>query len=225
MTQVLRQSTAATVVLGPFVDFTDGATTEEVLTVSAAEVILLVNGIAAGAKSDSDALTHLNGGMYSCELNTTDTATVGKLDIIVNDTANDARPISRGFQVVEEAIYDALYVLGADGYSTAGAVQLATATQASIDAIESYAASLITSMAGVVAQVDTARTEPVLGNLDHTAKLAAKVDLILKILGNKRDQTATLQQIYNSDESNVDHKSIISSDGTTMTFGELKTGP
>ena len=36
---VLRQSTAAVRSIGPFVDFTDGATTEEALTVTSAEII------------------------------------------------------------------------------------------------------------------------------------------------------------------------------------------
>jgi hypothetical protein len=53
-----------------------------------------------------------------------------------NDTANDARPLKVDYQVLEEAIYDAIYVASADGFNASGQVSLLTATQASVDAIE-----------------------------------------------------------------------------------------
>ena len=136
MSQILRHSTACVTAIGPFVDFTDGATSEEALTVTNAEIFLSKNGGGAGAKNDATDLGHLNGGMYSLTLDTSDTDTVGRLDVIINDTANDARPVMGHYQIIEEAIYDALYVASADGFNASGQVNLLTATQASIDAIE-----------------------------------------------------------------------------------------
>jgi len=77
----------------------------------------------------------------------------------------------------------------------------------------------------LITEMDTARTEPAQGNLDHAWKIGQKIDFLLKLLANKRDQTSILQRVYNSDETTVDHKAVVSSDGTTLTFGEMKTGP
>ena len=183
------------------------------------------NAVSAGAKSDTTALGHLNGGCYALTLNTTDTNTVGELAVVVNDTANDARPVMVLYQIVEEAIYDALYVLGADGYSTAGAVTLATATQASIDAIEAYATSLITSTAAITAEVVTAQSLPTQGAPPVTANIADAIMWIYKHLRNKKLQTATLFSLLNDDDATVDTKATISDDGTTLTYGKEVTGP
>jgi hypothetical protein len=115
--QVLRQSTAATVAIGPFVDGTDGATAETALTLSQADIRLSRNGAAFAQKSESSASAHMENGWYSCALNATDTGTVGHLTIAVNESG--ALPVWHQFQVVEEAVYDALYAASAAGYPTA----------------------------------------------------------------------------------------------------------
>lgn len=119
----LRQSTAATVVLGPFVDSTDGVTAETGLTVSQADVRLSKNGGAFAQKNDTNAATHMENGFYSCALNTTDTNTVGTLRVAVSESG--ALPVWLEFQVVEEAVYDMLFAASALGYIANAPVNVA----------------------------------------------------------------------------------------------------
>ena len=132
---VLRQSTAATLMVGPFLDLTAG-TTEEALDILTTEIWLSKNGGAFGNKAEATQPVHKVSGMYEMKLNTDDTDTVGSLTVVVDDTANLAIPVTFNATVVEEAIYDALYKSTATGFNAAGQVALITATQASIDAIE-----------------------------------------------------------------------------------------
>lgn len=105
----LKQSTAVDVLIGPFVDLTDGATAEPGESPS---VKLSKNGQALGAKNDATTPVHDADGYYNCELDATDTNTVGTLVLTVAKSAN-ALPVRHEFQVVEEATYDFLYASGA----------------------------------------------------------------------------------------------------------------
>lgn len=109
MTQVLRQSTAVDVLIGPFLDLTDGATAE---TGESPTVKLSKNGQALAAKSDVTTPVHDADGYYNCEFDATDTNTVGTLVLSVAKSAN-ALPVRHEFQVVEEAVYDAIYAASA----------------------------------------------------------------------------------------------------------------
>ena len=110
---ILRQSTAVDVLIGPFVDKTDGNTLETGKTL---DVELSKNGQGLANKNDSTAPTDDDGGnvdgYYNCELDATDTNTVGTLRLCVHHT--DALPVWHDYQVVEEAIYDALFAASAD---------------------------------------------------------------------------------------------------------------
>ena len=139
----LRQSTAVDVLIGPFVDLANGYTAEAGETPA---VLLSINGQSLGAKSDATVPVYDDAGYYNCELDTTDTATVGTLVLAVEETAT-ARAIRHEYTVVEEAIYDALYVAAADGFNASGQVSLLTATQTSIDAIEADTGELQTDWA------------------------------------------------------------------------------
>ena len=111
---ILRQSTAVDVLIGPFVDKTDGNTLETGKTL---DVELSKNGQGLANKNDSTAPTDDTGGnvdgYYNCELDATDTDTVGTLRLCVHHT--DALPVWHDYQVVEEAIYDALFAASATG--------------------------------------------------------------------------------------------------------------
>lgn len=120
MTQVLKQSTAVDVLIGPFVDLTDGATAE---TGESPSVKLSKNGQTLGAKNDATTPVHDADGYYNCELDATDTNTVGTLILTVAASAN-ALPVRHEFQVVEEPIYDALYGASAAGFDSNGRVDV-----------------------------------------------------------------------------------------------------
>jgi len=128
---ILRQSTAVDVLIGPFVDLTDGATAEEGETPT---VLLSKNGQALGAKNDADVPVHDDAGYYNCELDATDTATVGTLVLIVEATGS-ALPVRHEYQVIEEAAYDHLYAGAADPKaitSVSGAVGSVTGAVGSV---------------------------------------------------------------------------------------------
>ena len=120
MAMVLRQSTADDVLIGPFLDITDGATAE---TGESPAVKLSKNGQALGAKNDATTPVHDADGYHNCELDATDTNTIGTLVLTVVASAN-ALPVRHEFQVIEQAIYDALYVLNADGFDSTGRVNV-----------------------------------------------------------------------------------------------------
>lgn len=121
---VLRQSTASQAVLiGPFVDETDGNTPETELTIGASDVRLSKNGADIVAKN-SGGCTHDELGYYACTFDATDSNTVGRLQVIVHKSG--ARPVYHAFQVAEEAIYDACCAADAEPLSDA-ALQSASA--------------------------------------------------------------------------------------------------
>ena len=120
MDGILKQSTAVDVLIGPFVDSTDGYTAEEALSPS---VLLSKNGQTLAAKNDVTTPTHDDAGYYNCELDATDTNTVGQLVLIVEGSAT-ALPVRHSFQVVEESTYDALFGASATGFNASGRVDV-----------------------------------------------------------------------------------------------------
>lgn len=106
MAILLKQSTAVTLVLGPFVDSTDGVTAETALTISQADVRLSKNGAAFAQKNDATSATHMENGHYSVPLNATDTNTLGILRVAVNETG--ALPVWIDCMVVVANTYDTL---------------------------------------------------------------------------------------------------------------------
>jgi hypothetical protein len=104
----LRQSTAVDILIGPFLDKEDGITPKTELTL---DVELSKNGQALANKNDDtnptyDAAGDVDG-YYNCELNTTDTNTVGQLTVVAHHT--DALPIRLDFQVVNANTYDSAF--------------------------------------------------------------------------------------------------------------------
>lgn len=105
MTQYLRQSTAATLKLGPFVDAAGAAATG--LTISQADVRLTKNGGNMAQKNESTACTHDEIGFYDCPVDTTDTNTLGRLDVMVAESG--AQIVVQGFSVIPATIYDQMF--------------------------------------------------------------------------------------------------------------------
>jgi hypothetical protein len=117
----LKQATASqSVLIGPFID-TDGAPTTG-LTIDAADIRLSKNGGNIVAKNSGGG-THDELGMYTITLDATDTDTVGRLQLTVVETG--ALPVYHEFQVVEEAVYDALFGASALGYIANAPVNVA----------------------------------------------------------------------------------------------------
>lgn len=102
----LKQSTATTIVLGPFVDSSDGNTAETGLTIAQADVRLSKNAGAFAQKNESTSCTHMEIGHYSCLLNTTDTGTLGRLRVAVHESG--ALPVWVDFLVLPANVFDSL---------------------------------------------------------------------------------------------------------------------
>ncbi len=111
MVAYLKQSTAVSVKLGPFVDSTDGVTPMTSLTISQSDVRLAKNDANWGQKSASGNASHEESGWYEVSLSTTDTNTLGRLVVAVNESG--ALPVWCEFQVVPANVYDSL-VAGSD---------------------------------------------------------------------------------------------------------------
>ena len=114
---ILKQSTQIVVRVGPFVDATDAVTPETGITLGAADQAEALK--AAGAATvDISAATWaaITGadGWYNLTLTTSHTDTVGELAIVVQDSSV-CLPVFVRFQVIEEAVYDALYAASAAG--------------------------------------------------------------------------------------------------------------
>jgi len=109
--QFLRQSTAATRKIGPFVDSTDGVTPETGLTISQADVRLSKNGGDFAQKHDATGCTHDEDGWYGCPLDATDTGTLGSLVVAI--AVSGALPVWHEFMVLPADVYDSL-VAGSD---------------------------------------------------------------------------------------------------------------
>jgi hypothetical protein len=117
MARWLKQSTAATIKLGPFADDTDGKTAATGLTIAQADIRLSKNGGNIAQTNNSAGATHDELGYYDVPLDTTDTNTVGRLRVAVSESG--ALPVWDDFFVLPAAIYDWL---------TAGAAPLAPTT-------------------------------------------------------------------------------------------------
>jgi hypothetical protein len=102
----LKQSTLANVLVGPAIDITDVTTPLTGLTIHPADIHLSKNGGALTDKSEATNCTHDGLGYYSCPLNTTDTNTLGRLQLVVVEAS--AFPIYAEYMVVTANVYDTL---------------------------------------------------------------------------------------------------------------------
>ncbi len=108
MTILLKKNTATTLLLGPFVDETDGKTPETGLTITQSDVLLWKQGgTSLNAKNDSTACTHRSNGYYTCPVDNTDTLTEGQLIVSVNKSG--ALPVRHAYQVVKINWWDSMF--------------------------------------------------------------------------------------------------------------------
>ena len=120
----LKQSTnSQNVIIGPFLDDTDGKTAETGLSIGVSDVRLGKNGGNIVAKNSGGA-THDELGFYQITLDSTDTSTVGELLIAVHMTG--ALPVFKHCYVLEEAIYDALFAASASAFDANARVDVAS---------------------------------------------------------------------------------------------------
>jgi len=110
----LKANTAVDVLIGPFVDSSDGNTVEDGLTISQADVRLSKNGQNMAQKNDATACTHDELGYYNCELDATDLNTEGSLVLVVHESGS--LPVRHEYDVLAEAAWDSLFAAKDTGY-------------------------------------------------------------------------------------------------------------
>lgn len=138
MSIIARQSTALELSIGPVLDADGVAVTGGV--VGDFKIKKTTGNFAA--LNGSATLTHVSAGTYDLVLTTSDTDTVGLCSIAIDDTTNACAPIY--LQVIEEAIYDAMYAASANAFAgSAGSTTLGagaiTATVVATGAIDADA--------------------------------------------------------------------------------------
>ena len=105
---ILRQSTAVDILLGPFVDDADGKTAEAGLTL---DVEVSKNGQALANKNDATTPVHDAAGdidgYYNCELDTTDTGTLGTLTVVAY--AAGALPVRVDYAIITAQVWDSFF--------------------------------------------------------------------------------------------------------------------
>lgn len=157
----LRQSTASQeVLLGPFLDNTDGKTAETGLTIANTDIKVWKSGGTTESSKNSGGATHIASGRYYAVLDATDTDTVGPLEINVH--VSGALPVRRQFYVLEEAVYDALFAASSAGYSTLTQAQVTGGAYALNSASFAFNSSMgLTTQqkADVNTEADTAATD------------------------------------------------------------------
>ena len=110
----LRQSTASQeVLMGPFLDDTDGKTAETALTITNTDIKVWKSGATTEANKNSGGATHIAAGRYYAVFDATDTDTVGMLEI--NIAVSGALPVQKRLYVLEEAVFDNLFAADAAG--------------------------------------------------------------------------------------------------------------
>ena len=162
----LRQSTAYTFRMGPFLDATDGVTPETSgLDLEDEHIRVSKDGANFIDKADATTATHDEFGYWLCVLGTTDTNTCGELLVAANPSG--ALAVFKTFFVVEEAIYDALFAPSADLITKVDAidtvvdailVDTGTTLEGKIDAIDTVVDAILvdtgTTLDGKINTID-----------------------------------------------------------------------
>lgn len=132
----LKQSTAVTIKLGPFVDSTDGVTAETGLTISQADIKLTKNGGTIAQSNNAAGATHDANGYYGVPLDTTDTNTLGTLRVMISESG--ALPVWQDFMVVPANVWDSMFgsdLLDVSLVQVAGSTTNVAALATNVDAI------------------------------------------------------------------------------------------
>lgn len=134
--KLLKQSTAETVKIGPFLDATDGVSEETALSPG---VEISKDGAAFASKNEATTPTHDTEGWYNCNLDATDTNTLGSLILKSQDSATHL-PVWHEYTVVTANIYDSWVsgtdTLQADVTQISGAAVSTTTAQLGVNVVQ-----------------------------------------------------------------------------------------
>lgn len=224
MTTFLKQSTAVTVEVGPFLDSTDGSTAETALTITQPDIRLSKNGGAFAQKNSSGTASHMENGYYSVSLDSTDTGTLGRLRLHVAESG--ALPVWMDFMVVPANVWDALF--GSDKLQVDVAEWLGSAPNAlQSGRVDSYVGAnndktgYRLSATGVDDILDEAISEPS-GVFTWPATLRNIVGWLGALARNKQTVSKSTgeQTLRNDDDDSDIATAAVSDDGDVFTREE-----
>ena len=198
---LLKQSTAATLKIGPFQDDADGSA-ENGLTIEDSDVRLTKNGGDFGDKHQTDDCVFDEAGYYNCAVDTTDTDTLGRLQLAV--WMAGCLPVYHEFMVVTAHVYDSQ--CGSD-YQQVDVIQVGSTTQSATD-LKDFADTgynpVTHKVAGVVladtcttCTTTTTNTDLTAFAADYTAARAGYLDELAAAnlptdIANVKAETATI---------------------------------
>jgi len=172
----IKQSTAVTFLLGPFVDKTDGVAVETGLATAmdnaTTGIRVSKNGGNMADRNDATAPVHDEDGFYTIVLSTTDTDTLGHLQVEYTEVAT-ALPAWMTFSVVTANYWDTKYgadVFTADLTQMGGVAQSATDLKDFADAGYNPATNKVTGV--LLTDTVTTLTGHTAQTADHTAAIA-----------------------------------------------------
>lgn len=216
--QFLRANTAVDVLIGPFVDATDGATAEITLTL---DVELSKLGQALANKTEATAPTHDAAGTidghYNCMLDATDTNTEGTLVLLAFDS--EALIVRHEYMVLSEAAWDSMFLANDTGLmhvDVAGIdANVVTATAINADAV---------TAAKLAADVATEIRDAILS--DSTAFAGANIDAAVtsRSSHSATDVTRAIQPQINTAFPDIEFLVVLTSDHVTPATGLTVTG-
>jgi hypothetical protein len=197
----LQANTAIDILIGPFVDDTDGKTAETGLTI---DVELSKNGQALANKDDATTPVHDAAGdidgYYNCELNATDTDTEGLLTVVCYSAG--ALPIRLDFMVINQAAYASLITAKDTGY-----MDVNTAT-VSADAID--AASIKADAGAEIA--DAILNRDMSTGTDSGSATVRTVRQALRFLRNKWTLTGTTLSVKKENDTTESWTATVTTD-------------
>ncbi len=164
MAAILRQSTEAIVHVGPFLDSATATIANSAVVLTAVDdaAVLKHNTSAAATRISARTWSAVVSadGFYSLTLTTGDTDTVGPTTVMIRDVSLFL-PVFKEFEVVEEAIYDAVYSASAAGFDAAGQVTVGAISANAIasaavanDAVSKIVASVSAAALSALTQYD-----------------------------------------------------------------------
>ena len=205
---ILKQSTAATIKLGPFIDDGDGKSAETGLTISQADIRLSKNGGDFAQTNNATGATHDEFGYYDIPLDTTDTGTLGRLRVAVSESG--ALPVWQDFLVVTANVYDTL--CSTDTFD----VNVATIARIAGD-VWSYAKRTLTHPSVSAEEPEDSNTLILYRDADIAIELtdltipagAKKYIFTIKDNLDSGDDQAVLQASYAIDGSEVETNTLV----------------
>lgn len=171
---ILRQSTSIEISVGPFVDAADAVTPETGITLGAADQAEVLKANGAATVAMAGAFTAVSGadGWYDYTVATGDVDTVGAIVFVVQDLSVCLPVFVRGY-VVEEAVYDAMYVAVATGPQVL-ATDAVSAAALATDAVNEIARAI-----GIQKNTDKADIEFLM--IDSTDDISGKTGLTVTV--------------------------------------------